>query len=123
MDCRESDLTTSQPRRGETAVSPGRKPGVKRFEKPEPRSGDTRSPGTNLGAPSFRRFCEKVRASCSLLRQLPARPFSQLRQRDPQSHEELSERGVPRADLVESHLVNQFLEHQRIGRKQIDAPL
>src|SRR5207245_11666482 len=39
------------------------------------------------------------------------------------SHVEMPEQRVHCADFVKSHLVNQFLEHQRIVRPQIDSPL
>src|SRR5262245_13393972 len=35
---------------------------------------------------------------------------------------ERAELGELRARLVEAHLVNQLLEHERIGREEIDAP-
>src|SRR5208283_2344217 len=63
-------------------------------------------------------------ASCWLLfRQRAAQPLSQLRHRAAHPDEKLSKRGILSANLIEAHFVDELLEHQRLGCKQIHAPL
>src|SRR5207249_6237743 len=64
------------------------------------------------------RFCLRV-----CLWQLPTQQLSQICRRATHSHVEMPEQRVHCADFVKSHLVNQFLEHQRIVRPQIYSPL
>src|SRR6516162_11001856 len=55
--------------------------------------------------------------------QCPFRPLAQLLRRAAHPDEELAERRIFGAHLVKPHLVDQLLEYQGIGRKQIHAPL
>src|ERR1039457_1010005 len=52
-----------------------------------------------------------------------SQPLAQPLYRKSHTNEELPKQRIHRTDFVEAHFVNQFLEHQRIGGKQIHAPL
>src|ERR1700688_2373121 len=58
-----------------------------------------------------------------LFRQLTAQQFLQGRSRAADSHVELPEQGIHRADVIEAHLIDQLLEDQRIVGEKIDTPL
>src|SRR5207247_3794262 len=97
-------------------------PGATDAGRPEPALTSVRRislrPLRNFANSAGLRFCLRV-----CLWQLPTQQLSQICRRATHSHVEMPEQRVHCADFVKSHLVNQFLEHQRIVRPQIYSPL